>query len=109
MVLSILSYLEYNDSRLDTIAGEVIKPVFTRLSYRPRWPYDFLRALDYFHVVNAPRDRRLAEAIDIVPNRCVDAWFERCSLLQTRNGVRTGRCSRGSSIMAPLVFKHLSG
>jgi len=46
--------------------GEIIKPVFTRFSFPPRWHYDILRALDYFQAVNAPCDRRLAEAIDIV-------------------------------------------
>ncbi|MGH9966372.1 MAG: hypothetical protein ACREBG_00855, partial [Pyrinomonadaceae bacterium] len=46
--------------------GEIIKPVFTRFSFPPRWHYDILRALDYFQAVNAPRDPRLAEAIDIV-------------------------------------------
>jgi len=46
--------------------GEIIKPVFTRFSFPPRWHYDILRALDYFRAVTAPRDQRLAEAIDIV-------------------------------------------
>jgi hypothetical protein len=46
--------------------GEIIKPVFTLFSFPPRWHYDILRALDYFQAVNAPRDPRLAEAIDIV-------------------------------------------
>jgi hypothetical protein len=46
--------------------GEIINPVFTRLAFPPRWHYDILRALDYFQAVNAPRDPRLAEAIDIV-------------------------------------------
>jgi hypothetical protein len=46
--------------------GEIIKPVFTRFSFPPRWHYDILRALDYFQAVNAPCDPRLAEAIDIV-------------------------------------------
>jgi hypothetical protein len=46
--------------------GEIIKPEFTRFSFPPRWHYDILRALDYFQAVNAPRDPRLAEAIDIV-------------------------------------------
>jgi hypothetical protein len=46
--------------------GEVIKPAFTRFYFPPRWHYDILRALDYFQAVNAPRDARLAEAIDIV-------------------------------------------
>jgi hypothetical protein len=46
--------------------GAVIKPIFIRFSFPPRWHYDILRALDYFQAVNAPRDPRLAEAIDIV-------------------------------------------
>lgn len=46
--------------------GEIIKPLFTRLSFPPRWHYDILRALDYFQAVNAPRDPRLSEAIEIV-------------------------------------------
>lgn len=47
-------------------SGEIINPVFTRFAYPPRWHYDILRALDYFRSVDAPRDRRLSEAIDIV-------------------------------------------
>jgi hypothetical protein len=46
--------------------GEVIKPIFIQFSFPPRWHYDILRALDYFQAAGAPRDRRLAEAIDIV-------------------------------------------
>jgi hypothetical protein len=46
--------------------GEIIKPEFTRFSFPPRWHYDILRALDFFQAVEAPRDPRLAEAIDIV-------------------------------------------
>ncbi len=49
--------------------GEIIKPLFTRFSFPPRWHYDILRALDYFQAVNAPCDRRLAEAVDIVRGR----------------------------------------
>lgn len=49
--------------------GEIIKPEFTRFSFPPRWHYDILRALDYLQAVNAPRDRRLTEAIDIVRSR----------------------------------------
>ena len=48
--------------------GEIIKPIFLRFSFPPRWHYDILRALDYFQAVNAPRDPRLAEAIEIVRN-----------------------------------------
>jgi hypothetical protein len=46
--------------------GQIIKPVFLRFSYPPRWHYDILRALDYFQAAGAPRDERLGEAIDIV-------------------------------------------
>ena len=48
--------------------GEVIKPIFIRFSFPPRWHYDILRALDYFQAVKAPRDPRLADAIEIVRN-----------------------------------------
>jgi hypothetical protein len=47
-------------------SGEVIKPAFVRFAFPPRWHYDILRALDYFQAVDAPRDARLSEAIDIV-------------------------------------------
>lgn len=46
--------------------GKIIKPEFIRFSFPPRWRYDILRALDYFQAVDAPRDPRLAEAIEIV-------------------------------------------
>jgi hypothetical protein len=46
--------------------GAIIKPVFLRFSFPPRWHYDILRALDYFQAVDAPRDPRLAEAIALV-------------------------------------------
>ena len=49
--------------------GEIIKPIFTRFAYPPRWHYDILRALDYFQAAGAPRDPRLAEAIGIVQSR----------------------------------------
>jgi hypothetical protein len=46
--------------------GEVIKPLFLRFAFPPRWHYDVLRALDYFQAVDAPCDPRLTEAIEIV-------------------------------------------
>jgi hypothetical protein len=49
--------------------GNVIKSEFTRLAFPPRWHYDILRALDYFRAVNAPRDPRLAEAVEIVRSK----------------------------------------
>ena len=49
--------------------GAIIKPIFVRFSFPPRWHYDILRALDYFQAVKARRDHRLAEAIAIVRNK----------------------------------------
>jgi hypothetical protein len=49
--------------------GQIIKPIFLRLSFPPRWHYDILRALDYFQAVNTPRDQRLADAIDILQSK----------------------------------------
>jgi hypothetical protein len=46
--------------------GQVIKPIFLRFSFPPRWHYDILRALDYFQTVRAHRDSRLEDAMDIV-------------------------------------------
>jgi hypothetical protein len=46
--------------------GEIIKPVFIRFAFPQRWHYDILRALDYFQAVDAHRDPRLADAIEIV-------------------------------------------
>lgn len=45
--------------------GNVIKSDFTRFVFPPRWHYDISRALDYLQAVDAPRDPRLAGAIDI--------------------------------------------
>lgn len=48
--------------------GNIIKSAFLKFVFPPRWHYDVLRALDYFQAVNAPRDERLSEAIDLVKN-----------------------------------------
>ncbi len=49
--------------------GDVAKPVFTRMSFPPRWHYDILRALDYFREANAGRDERLSDAVEIVKKK----------------------------------------
>lgn len=49
--------------------GNVIKSDFMRFVFPPRWHYDILRALDHFQAVDASRDPRLAEAIDLVRTR----------------------------------------
>jgi hypothetical protein len=89
--------------------GEVIKPEFIRLSFPPRWHYDILRALDHFQAVDAPRDPRLAEAIDILRSRRgVDG---RWRLEHTYKGKtyfeleRVGEPSRWNTLRALRVLK----
>jgi hypothetical protein len=90
-------------------SGEIIKPVFTRFSFPPRWHYDILRALDYFQAVNAPRDPRLADAIDIV--RGSQLKDGRWSLQHSYKGKtyfeleRLGAPSRWNTLRAPRVLR----
>jgi hypothetical protein len=88
--------------------GDIIKPVFTRFAFPPRWHYDILRALDYFQAVNAPCDPRLAEAIEIVrKGRRKDG---RWSLQQSHKGKtyfeleRLGAPSRWNTLRALRVL-----
>lgn len=46
--------------------GRVIRAEFGRMAFPPRWHYDILRALDYFQAVNAPRDARLTESVEVI-------------------------------------------
>ncbi len=49
--------------------GSVVDPVFTLLSFPPRWHYDILRGLDHFRVVSAPWDDRFGDAVDVLEQR----------------------------------------
>jgi hypothetical protein len=89
--------------------GAIIKTQFTRFAFPPRWHYDILRALDYFQAVDAPRDPRLAEAIDIVRStRCKDGrWllqnsFKGKTYFQIE---RVGAPSRWNTLRALRVLK----
>jgi hypothetical protein len=93
--------------------GEIIKPDFVRFSFPPRWHYDVLRALDYFQAANAPRDKRLAEAIEIVrKKRRNDGRWP----LENRYRGRTyfemehvGQASRWNTLRALRVLKWWEG
>jgi hypothetical protein len=92
--------------------GEIIKPIFLRFSFPPRWHYDILRALDYFQAVNAPRDPRLSEAIDIVRTRSDDGrWpLENCYKGKTYFEMeRFGAASRWNTLRALRVLKWWDG
>jgi len=49
--------------------GTVINPVFTKLSFPPRWHFDILRALDHFQSSGAAPDDRLADALSVLRGR----------------------------------------
>ena len=89
--------------------GNVIKAEFKRFAFPARWHYDILRALDYFQAVDAPRDARLAEAIDIVRNR--RRADGRWSLERAHKGKvhfaleRVGTASRWNTLRALRVLK----
>lgn len=49
--------------------GEVADPAMARIAFPPRWHHDFLRGLDYFQWVAAPRDERMADAIALLRSK----------------------------------------
>ena len=49
--------------------GQVIREAFTKFSFPPRWHWDVLRGLDHFRRMDAPRDPRLEDAIELVRSR----------------------------------------
>ncbi len=49
--------------------GEVIKPKWMQFSFPVYWHYDVLRALEYFRMVGARPDPRMAEAAELVRSK----------------------------------------
>ncbi len=49
--------------------GAIADSVMTRFSFPPHWHYDVLRGLDYLQAVDADRDKRLEDAIDLLRRR----------------------------------------
>ena len=49
--------------------GEMADPAMARITFPPRWHYDFLRGLDYFQWVHAPADERMADAIALLQSK----------------------------------------
>jgi hypothetical protein len=46
--------------------GAIVKNSMTQFSFPPQWYYDILRALDFFQSIQAERDNRFSDAIEIV-------------------------------------------
>ncbi len=49
--------------------GRIVDSEMTRLHFPPRWHYDILRGLDFFGSVNAARDERLNDPVDLLVSR----------------------------------------
>jgi hypothetical protein len=49
--------------------GAVVKEAMTRFTFPYHWHFDAMRGLDYFQSVDAPRDQRLADAIELLRSR----------------------------------------
>jgi hypothetical protein len=47
-------------------SGKPVDPAMMRMHFPPRWRYDFIRVLDYFQSINAPKDDRMTDAVDLL-------------------------------------------
>ena len=80
------------------------------LSYPSRWRYDILRALDYFRAAGSGYDARMADAIDVLMDKCrSDGTWP----LQARHPGQThfemeqaGAASRWNTLRALRVLEH---
>jgi hypothetical protein len=49
--------------------GKVFDAKMTTMTFPQRWRYDFIRALDYFRVCDAPRDERMCGGIELLQRK----------------------------------------
>jgi hypothetical protein len=49
--------------------GEVVNPHWLQFSFPTRWPYDVLRALEYFRAAGDPPDKRIDEAVELLRSK----------------------------------------
>ncbi|MBN2658640.1 MAG: hypothetical protein JXR86_16410 [Spirochaetales bacterium] len=55
--------------------GEIVHGDMAKMSFPPRWHYDYLRALDFFQKVRHPYDKRMADALDLLKSRKTSDGF----------------------------------
>jgi hypothetical protein len=90
-------------------SGEIVSPDMTLMHFPPRWHYDFIRGLDHFQAVRAPRDERLTEAIQLLEQKRDPS--ERWVLNKPWAGLvffhmeETGQPSRWNTLRALRVLK----
>ena len=49
--------------------GEIVNTTWLQFSFPPRWHYDVLRGLAYFHAVGEPPDPRMEEAVGLLRSK----------------------------------------
>ncbi len=89
--------------------GEVVSEKMKMFSFPPRWFYDIMRGLDFAQAVDAPRDERYSDAIDILKKKQTRAGLWK---LQNRRAGKTwfemekpGQPSRWNTLRALRVLK----
>ena len=89
--------------------GAVADSNMTRMHFPPRWHYDFIRALDYFQNINAPRDEHMTDAIELLKSKqgkdghwsAYSAWAGRTYFEMEK----AGKPSRWNTLRALRVLK----
>jgi hypothetical protein len=51
------------------LTGRLAIPTISRMTFPPRWHYDFLRGLDYCQSIQLPHDPRMQDAIDLLRSK----------------------------------------
>jgi hypothetical protein len=89
--------------------GKIIHDKFNRLSFPYRWHYDALRGLDYFARVNAPHDKRLKDAMELLQkNRSKDGTWPNQYKYSGKvyfDMEKVGRPSRWNTLRALRILK----
>ncbi len=57
--------------------GKSIDPNFEEVSFPPRWKYNILSALDYFHTIKYPYDDGMADAISILKKKQKNGYWNK--------------------------------
>lgn len=93
--------------------GEIVNDRMTRFPFPPRWYYDVLRALDYFQAVDAERDERLDDGVELLLSRRRKdgCWpqYRGQSGLRHFEMEKAGQAGRMNTLRALRVLKWWSG
>jgi hypothetical protein len=93
--------------------GAVFDSKMTTMPFPPRWRYDFIRALDYFRVCDAPRDERMSDAIELLKSKQKKdgRWFMNSGMSGRKffDLEKAGQPSRWNTLRATRVLNWWNG